>query len=267
MSRDPREEKLADHLRGAFETGCPAPEVFLETEWVKLSEAERARIEAHVATCPACAAERDLAGLWDLPVDAGDLAPEDLAFVVGRLEQSQAEQAPPARGNVVPFPVGRTASKAEPIVVPQGVPMRRPGRSRMAWGLALAAVLALAIGLAIELRQRDLPELPAPPVGAETYRGSTVLLRSPEGELAQAPARLEWEVLQGASSYRIRIVDPLGEEIWSETTIGSPLVLPDEAAAKLQTAVVYAWTVEAFDAAGKRLASAEPLRFRIAPAR
>lgn len=267
MSRDPREETLADHLRGAFEAGCPAPEVFLEAEWVNLSEAARTRIESHVATCPACAAQRDLAGAWDLPVDAGDLSPEDLAFVVGRVEEAQAEQAPPARGNVVPFPVGRAASKTEPIVVTQGVPMRRPGRSLMAWGLALAAVLALAIGLAIELRQRDLPELPAPPVGAETYRGSTVLLRGPEGELAQPPARLEWEAVQGASSYRVRIVDPLGEEIWRGTAKGSPLVLPGEAAAKLQTAVVYAWTVEAFDGAGKRLAGAEALRFRITPSK
>jgi len=266
MSRDPREEKLAGWLRGAFEAGCPAPEVFLEAEWVNLSEAARTRIEAHVATCPACAAQRDLAGLWDLPVDAGDLSPEDLAFVVGKIEESQAEQASSARGNVVPFPVGRTASKAGPIVVPPGVPIR-PGRSLMAWGLALAAVLALAIGLAIELRQRDLPELPAPPVGAETYRGSTVLLRGPEGELAQAPARLDWEAVQGAASYRVRIVDPLGEEIWRGTTKGSPLVLPREAAARLQTAVVYAWTVEAVDGAGKRLASSEPLRFRIVPSK
>jgi hypothetical protein len=270
MSRDPREETFAGHLRGAFKEGCPAPEVFLEAEWVKLTEAERQRIESHVAACPACAAARDLAGLWDLPFDSGDVSDEDLAFVVGRIEESRAGQAPPARSNVVPFPVGRARSKPEAIVVPESLPAHRagrPGRSVAAWGLALAAVLALAIGLAIELRQRDLPELPPPPVGGETYRGSTVLLRGPEGELVQAPAKLEWEAVQGAASYRVRIVDPLGDEIWSGTAKASPLGLPAEAAAKLQTAVVYAWSVEAFDAGGKRLAVAEPLRFRIAPAR
>ena len=92
MSRDPREETFAAHLRGAFGNDCPAPEVFLEDEWTRLSPAERARIEAHAARCPACAAERDLAALWDLPAEAGDLAAEDLAFVVGRIE----EEAVPA---------------------------------------------------------------------------------------------------------------------------------------------------------------------------
>ncbi len=265
MSRDPREETFADHLRGAFEEGCPAPKLFVEAEWVKLPAAERQRIEAHAASCPACAAERDLAGLWDLPFDAGDVSDEDLAFVVGRIEEAQGQQAPPVRSNVVPFPVGRTAQRSEPVAVPQSLPVRRPGRSFAGWGLALAALLALGIGLAIELRQRDLPALPPPPQGAETYRGSTVLLRGPEGEQPQAPSALEWEAVAGAATYRVRIVDPLGEEIWSGTAKASPLTLPAEAAAKLQTAVVYAWSVEAKDAAGKRLAGSPPLKFRLTP--
>ncbi len=260
MSRDPREEQFAGHLRGAFGKECPAPEVFLEAEWVALSATERARNEAHAATCPACAAERDLAALWDLPAEAGDLAAEDLAYVVGRIEESQAEAAPSARSNVVPFPAGRTPERSLPAAR-QG----RPSRSLAAWGLALAAVLALGIGLSIGLRQSDLPDLPPPPGGAETYRGSTVLLRGPEGELREAPARLEWEAMKGAASYRVRIADPLGEEIWTGTAQAPPLVLPGEAAAKLQTAVVYSWTVEAFDAAGRRLAGSEALKFRITP--
>ncbi|HXU31636.1 MAG TPA: zf-HC2 domain-containing protein [Thermoanaerobaculia bacterium] len=267
MSRDPREETFAGHLRGAFGKDCPAPEVFLEAEWVALSAAERSRIEAHAATCPACAAERDLAGQWDLPVDSGDVSAEDLAYVVGRIEESQAEAAPPARSNVVPFPVGRKTQSAESIAVPESRTARRPGRSFASWGLALAAMLAVGIGLAIGLRfQSDLPDLPPPPTGAETYRGSAVLLEGPEGELAKPPAVLGWEDVPGAASYRVRIVDPLGEEIWSATAKTSPLPVPAATVAKLQTAVVYAWSVEAFDAGGKRLAGAEPLKFRIAPA-
>lgn len=266
MSREREEEQFADRLRGAYAEGCPAPEVFLEAEWVRLSEAERARIEAHAAGCPACAAERDFAALWDLPEDAGDVSPEDLGYVVGRIEESQAEPAPPARSNVVPFPAGRTVPKAEPVALSRSLSTRPPAKSYAGWSLALAAVLALGIGLAIGLRQSALPALPGAPQGAEIYRGSTVLLRGPEGELAKAPAVFGWEDVPGAVSYRMKIVDPLGLEIWSREAKASPLPLPANAAAKLQTAVVYAWSVEAFDAAGKRLAGSEPLKFRLMPA-
>lgn len=267
MSRDPREESFAAHLCGAFESGsdCPAPEVFLEDEWTRLSPAERARIEAHAATCPACAAERDLAALWDLPAEAGDLAAEDLAYVVGRIEEAQAEPALPERSNVVPFPSGRIAKPSVPTDVRQGLPVRRAGRTFAGWGLALAAVLALGIGLLVELRRSDLPALPPAPAGAETYRGSTVLLRGPEGELEAAPVRLEWEATPGAATYRVRIADPLGEEVWSGTAERPALDLSGDAAAKLQTAVVYSWTVEAVDAGGQRIAGSEALKFRIAP--
>ncbi len=264
MSRhDHPEDLFAERLRGAFATGCPAPELFLDAEWVRLPAVERARIEAHAATCPACAAERDLAALWDLPTDAGDLPAGEIAYVVGRIEEALAEA--PATRNVVPFPVGRTGARAELGKPAQLQTARRPSRSLGLLGLALAAVLALGIGLSIELRQRELPELPAPIGGPLTYRGSTVLLRGPEGELEAAPAEFDWALVEGATSYRVRISDPLGEEIWSTTANAAPLALPVTVRAKLQTAVVYAWTVEAFDAKGNRLAGAEPLRFRIAP--
>ncbi|HEV7667369.1 MAG TPA: hypothetical protein VGS22_02515 [Thermoanaerobaculia bacterium] len=265
MSRDRQEDLFAEHLRGAFEAECPAPEVFLEAEWVRLPAAERDRIEAHAATCPKCAAERDLAGLWDLPFDVGDVADEDLAFVVGRIEEAEADQAPPARSNVVPFPLGRTVAAAGSVDVSPRGSARRPARSFPAWGLALAALLALGIGLLVELRQRDLPALPGATDGAETYRGSTLLLQGPDGELAKAPEMLGWEPVTDAASYRVSIVDPLGEEIWKFEAKASPVVLPVAVRVRLQTAVVYAWTVEALDARGKRLARAEPLRFRIAP--
>ncbi len=265
MSHQRKEDQFADRLRGAFGADCPAPEVFLEAEWVRLSEAERARIEAHAAICPACAAERDLAGQWDLPVDAGDLEGEDLAFVVRRIEEAQAEEIAPARSNVVAFPVGRTSSASRSAVVAENEPVRRSRRSFAGWGLALAALLALGIGLSIELSRRDLPSLPGAPGGEETYRGSTVLLQGPEGELAKAPQVLGWEPVTKATSYRVTITDPLGEEIWSLAAHTSPVVLPAAVRERFETAVVYSWTVEALDSRGARLAGADPFRFRITP--
>ena len=62
---DPREQAeerlLAQALRRAYGEGspCPDPEIFLEED--RLDEAERQRLATHVNTCPACAAERELA--------------------------------------------------------------------------------------------------------------------------------------------------------------------------------------------------------------
>ncbi|HXU46839.1 MAG TPA: hypothetical protein VN783_15025, partial [Thermoanaerobaculia bacterium] len=261
--QEPRDlAALAGRLRAAYAgSGCPPPEVFLEEEWDRLTPAERSRIEEHAATCAACAAERDLARLWDLPADSGDLAPDpaDVAYVVSRLRRpAQAIAAP---SNVVPFPGARATPPrdAAPVAV-------RTSRShRGAWGLALAAALALGIGLTLEMRRGSLPAVPPPTSGEDTHRGAAVLLRGPEGELAAAPRELSWEPVAGAASYRATLREPLGAEVWRGTAKSPRIELPEAVRSSLATAVVYAWGVEAFDAAGARLAGSEPLKFRITP--
>lgn len=59
---------LADWLRAAYAdpaAGCPPPESFLEAERAALPEDERRRLTEHAGSCPACAAERELARLFD----------------------------------------------------------------------------------------------------------------------------------------------------------------------------------------------------------
>jgi len=50
-------------LRAAYgpAAGCPPPEAYLELESGALDPAERSRLEEHAASCPGCAAERELA--------------------------------------------------------------------------------------------------------------------------------------------------------------------------------------------------------------
>jgi hypothetical protein len=237
MSDDSR-LPLDEWLRAAYaetEAGCPPPEAFLEEEMAGLSPDARRTLEAHADRCPACAAERDLARLFDAAPAA-----RDLDFVVSRLEKSSPVRSRPS--NVVPFPV----------------------RSRAFLQLAAAALLVLGVGLGYRAFQSPQPALPAPQVDG-AMRGGEVQAVSPVGEVAEIPAELRWVPKDGAASYRVRITAVDGSVLWEGTVAAPPVRLPAEAAGKLHRAVLYTWTVEALDPSGARLASSEPARFRVKP--
>ena len=240
---------LEEWLHDAY-AGCPPAESFLEAEAGALDAEARRRLEEHAAGCPACAAERDLARLFEAGEEAGDVRPEDVAFVVGRLEAASPVKplkatARPER-KVLPFP----AARSRPAV----------------WltRLAAAAVVILAAGLFLQ-RFMAGPPLPAPPVSGGVVRGGEVETLSPLGDVAAAPAELRWEPRPGAVAYKVRLLAVDDTVLWQATVPAPPAHLPAEVAHSLQPAVSYVWTVEALDAQGARLGGSEPARFRVRP--
>ncbi|HEV7506700.1 MAG TPA: hypothetical protein VGS07_17540 [Thermoanaerobaculia bacterium] len=249
---------LDEWLRAAYDdpaAGCPPPESWLEEELATRSAEERRRLEAHAAHCPACAAERDLAQSFDAGPEAAGVRPEDVAFVVSRLEAASPVS------NVRDIRARETAK-----VVP--FPTRRRIESSPVWRLAAAAVLVIAAGLAFQLSRPGAPPLPAPQVGG-VVRGGEVEAVSPLGEVAGIPAELRWLPHPGARSYRVRLSTVDDTVLW-ETTVpatSAPLArLPAEVIQKLHRAVAYLWTVEALGPAGERMGASEPVRFRARPA-
>jgi hypothetical protein len=234
---------LEEWLRAAYSEGCPPPEAFLEAEAGALDPEARRRLLEHAERCPACAAERDLARLFDAGPEAGDVRPEDVAYVVGRLEGR-----PHTAGQVVPFPAAR----------------RRPA----VWvgRLAAAAMILLAAGLFLQ-RYLAAPSLPPPPISPSSgvVRGGEVEPLAPVGDVEAVPAELRWAPRPGAVSYRVRLQTVDDTVLWEATVPAPPARLPAEVARRLQRAVVYVWSVEALDAQGARLASSEPVRFRARP--
>ena len=245
---------LDEWLRAAYaseEAGCPPPEAFLEAEAGGLSPEERRALDEHAARCPACAAERDLARLFDAAPDGADVRPEDLDFVVARLEETSPVR--PAQPKVVPFP-GPRREAAPPV----------PARSRSWVRFAAAAVLVLAAGLGYRAFQVPEPALP-PPEAGEVVRGGEVEAVSPVGEVAEIPGELRWVPREGAASYRVRLTAVDGAVLWEGTALAPPLRVPAEVAGGLHRAVVYTWTVEALGPAGERLASSGPVTFKAKP--
>lgn len=240
-------------LRAAYadeEAGCPPPEAYLPAEAGGLSPEERRALDEHAARCPACAAERDLAQLFDAAPEGADVRPEDLHFVVSRLEETSPVRK--ALPKVVPFPGPRREAAATPA----------PSWSRSFVRFAAAAVLVVAAGLGY--RAFQAPDLPPPEVG-EVVRGGEVEAVSPVGEVAEIPGELRWVPRDGAASYRVRLTAVDGEVLWEGTTLAPPLRLPAEVAGRLHRAVVYTWTVEALGPAGERLASSGPVPFKAKP--
>jgi hypothetical protein len=251
---DPR-LTLEEWLRTAYEdveAGCPPPEAFLEAESRALDPQVRSRLAAHADRCPACAAERDLARLFDAGPEAGDVRPEDLAFVVSRLEA-----APPARTAAAPAP-------APPRTLP--FPGRRRAPAWTNWArLAAAALVILVAGLFLQ-RFFAAPPLPGPSSSGGVVRGGEVEPLAPVGEVAAVPAELRWEPRPGAASYRVRLRTVDDAVLWEGTVAAPPARLPAEVAGRLQRAVAYVWSVEALDASGARLGASEAVRFRVKPA-
>jgi hypothetical protein len=264
---DPTLRTLDEWLRAAYdskeaseEAGCPPPEAFLEAETAGLSPENRRTLDEHAARCPACAAERDLARLFDEAPDETGVRPEDLDFVVSRLEETSPVRSTPASSapNVVVFPGPRRAE-------PASTQPRRSGSSHSLLRFAAAAVLVIGAGLGYRAVQSPDPALPAPEIG-DVVRGGEVEAVSPAGELAEVPRELRWAHREGAASYRVRITTVDDSVLWEMTAPASPVVIPKEVSAKLHRAVLYTWTVEALDPSGARLATSEPVRFRVKPA-
>lgn len=248
---------LDEWLRAAYadpEGGCPPPEAYLEAEMESLSPEERRALDEHADRCPACAGERDLARLFDAAPGEADVRPEDLGFVVARLQESSpAVSGTPIKPNVVPFPAPRRVE--EPRV-------RRSVRFLPRF--AAAALLVIALGFGYRVFNPSMPDLPDPGTG-EVMRGSEVEVVSPVGELAEMPEELRWVLMDRAASYRVRITAVDGAVLWEETVSASPVRLPVDVAGRLHRAVVYTWTVEALGPDGARIASSEPVRFKTRP--
>ena len=249
MSAPGTPRPLAEWLRAAFAdeaAGCPPPEAFLADEQAALSPTEQRALADHLTSCPACAAERELAQAFD--AGSAGLAGEDVDWVLSRLRgapaderQGEAGSRPPAR--LVSFPVRR--------------PLAR-------WrALAAAAALLLAVGL-VRWLYPPLPPLPAPPAGG-VLRGGEVSGLVPAGEVDAPPWELQWQPVAGAARYRVCLVIVDETPIWEAEVAAPPARLPAAVTSRLQRAVSYPWSVEALGPDGRLLARSTPARFRVRP--
>lgn len=243
------EAKIEDMLSEAYarRDDCPPPESFLRAEWDDLGAAVREEVLRHVASCPACAAERDLAMAFDAPPAAGRQPAAELDGVLERIAAESPVEHHRA-GSVLRFP-------ALARVVP-----------RRALGLAAAALLVVAAGAVLRNRSAA-PGLPAAPTH-DVVRGGRITLLSPVGPLDAQPAAFEWREAEAARevvSYRVTLSAVDETVLWTATARTTSLDLPEGVRRSLDARVVYSWRVEAFDNRGARVAWSEAANFSTIP--
>lgn len=254
-----RQRTLAEWLREAWTdpaAGCPPPEAWLADEQAALGPEARERLAAHLAGCPACQAERELAAAFDA---GGAAEGGDVDWVVARLRRG-----PSAAPAVPPAAVG---SGNEPLAPVVSLAERR--RTRSATWLRLAAAAAVVLGIGLAVQTLHVPRPPAPPAEG-VVRSGAVEAVAPVGEVGELPRELRWEAVPGARTYRIRVETPAGDPLWQDEVPGAGdmtahIDLPEETRARMRRAVAYRWTVQALDAGGTVLAASEPVTFRVAP--
>lgn len=225
---------LSESLREAMSSqDCPSPEDYLRLESGEATPEEARRLLEHAERCPACAAERDMARVFHAGPEPG----EDVDFVVERLESLRLHETP------------------RPLEL-------RPRRKAVArWVGSLAALLALAVGLSVYTAQKAPP---LPERGrAEVFRGAEIQDLQPSGEFPEVPRQFRWSAIEGATSYRVTLRAVDETVLWEESVTQPSARLPEEVARGLYPAVLYAWTVEALNERGERLAASEPVRFTV----
>ncbi|MGE0814702.1 MAG: hypothetical protein AB7O28_04635 [Vicinamibacterales bacterium] len=194
---------------------------------------------AHVDGCVRCQTERDLLAAFerDEALDGEGLS---VAWVAAQAKRRVAEA------------IDGAAAPAVPTVPPRRLP---------AWAL-MAASLALVAGGAALLYEPGRDAVgPAGP--GEVYRGGVVEITSAMGDVAAAPARIEWTGVPAAAEYEVRLNEVDGTELWRLTTPTPAVEVPSLTQAAFLPGKTLVWHVDAKDATGRIVASSGEARMRV----
>jgi hypothetical protein len=141
------------------------------------------------------------------------------------------------------------------------------GLLQMRWlspaAVALAAVLIVA-GVGLQLRRGAAPQLNLPnQPETEVLRSGSISILAPAGDLAEVPARIQWQPIPGAQQYRIRLLEVDHSELWNTSTTQPEVDIPATVRSKIVPAKTLLVQVSAFDGADRKLAESDLVRFRI----
>jgi hypothetical protein len=122
----------------------------------------------------------------------------------------------------------------------------------------------MVVGITLQLRRGNAPALDSSgAAGSEVMRSRTMTILSPSGDLQAPPAEVRWEPVPSAVTYRFRLLEVDGNELWSTQTAATSTAFPPEVRARMAPAKTLLGVVTGLDAAGRKVAESETVRFRI----
>lgn len=214
---------------------------------VEMLAAMDAPARAHVERCAYC--QNELAMLVEFRTATP--RPEEVASVAWI--QSKLERRSAATPQALPSE-GLWASVGSWIR--QAFPSRR-------WQMVpvAAGVLFLVVG-GVYLRQGN--EVLRPPAGGEqVWRSQQFAGLAPLGDVAAAPAELQWDAVPGAGKYLVRVMEVDRTEIWRAEAAGTRIALPAEVCAQMSAGRSFLWIITARDGAGSTVAETNLQTFHI----
>jgi hypothetical protein len=126
--------------------------------------------------------------------------------------------------------------------------------------VAAALLVLIAVGLYLPTRnggrstvQQELP----------VWRSGQIAAVAPIGDLEHAPSQLRWELVTGAASYHVRLLEVDGTEIWSADSNATTVEIPGAIEAKMTAARAFQWEAAARDATGRQIATTNLQSFHI----
>jgi len=234
------------NLIGALRPGpeCPSIERLGRYADGALTLEERSRDEPHIAACPNCQAELALLQAFATPAVRDDEA-KVVRWGVEELRRREPEifdSGPPQDSNIRRWDwFGRL----------------RP--------VSTLAIVLLLLGSGYYLSNQDTPRLPADSGSSpEATRSLSVTVRGPIGDQTSVPARLQWEPVNGAARYRVRVSEVDRQEIWSGDAVGTGIDLPPDVRARIVPGKTLVWQVTAFSPSNAAMAESAAQPFRLA---
>jgi hypothetical protein len=127
----------------------------------------------------------------------------------------------------------------------------------------MAGVL-IVVAIGFQLRVAGPPTLrPLGESGTEVLRSHTLELLAPKGDLPQQPREIQWQPAPGAVKYTVRLLEVDRSELWKTETTETRVEMPSGVQARIVPAKTVLCEVAAFDAAGRKVAESESVRFRL----
>lgn len=204
----------------------------------------------HLASCPRCQAELAMLKEFESSVPLPDEGAA-VAWISSHLDRQLDRIKHPDNKGTLPTGTSTWFS-------------RLFGTGVARWVVPVASFAVVAVVSSILLRPKA-PELKAE-LGSSpaVYRAQEVLTISPSGELPKAPKDLQWKLFNGATQYKVSVMEVDHVALWSGTTNYTSLTIPDSTRAKMLPGKPVLWEVAALDSQGRVLAVSQVQRFSVA---
>ena len=153
---------------------------------------------------------------------------------------------------------------------PETKPQSETGASWLAelfsmrhWRMAslVAASLLMMVGVRVYLRHDAQPVSDIG--GSMVWRSGRMTVVSPARDVLAAPAEFEWQPVEGAAKYRIQVMEVDRTIIWTAETSATRISTTSNLKQRMTPGRTFTWEVIALNAAGEKIASADPQTLRI----